>query len=366
MDTKKKRNRLIGVLVVLCLCLFPSIFLLVSFESKREKAFPGSSWGSIEEITVAFILGLIVISIIVVAVMLEKAIEGALKTGSTVFPDLDYNLRLKKHSVQEYFSSPAPRFLDKKIVSKMWDAVFPPFVRTILLCIVPLTVVMVGGLLFMVLGFCKNDLTMIREETAICKGYVTHIEKKSSRSGVSFSFDYEYRLDSHYNYSSDDKSGIMKGKSFTGKKIYEKGDVVPVEYLLADPVISRIKGMRASPLDPLLPAIVAGLLVFVLIPFLLIHVTLQKRFLKTLVVNGSLVQGHIVSVKKGGKGMVFCKVGYEFNGEEYVQRLVCPATKGLYYPLSARHEQKIPVTLLVSPPLVRKSYLFEMHFANNE
>lgn len=353
----KNRNQLIWVLVILTSAFTASMIWLIILEQEREKAFPNSGWGSTEEIVAAVVTGLFFVGIIGAAALLQKVIDSAQSIDTTQLPPLRHKIMLQADYVRDFFDAVPPRSFDKTLFSTLWDALFPPVVRLMIMCLIPLTLFMLGGLLFFVLRFAKDDIALARGEIGVCRGEVTHIEKKMSRSGTFYRVDYTYRL--------NDLADIKKGESYGDEKTVETGETVPVEYLVAEPAISRIKNMRSIPLNPFFPVLIAVALIFVLIPGFIFYIVLQRRFLKRLVINGSLVWGNLIRVRRGGRGIVSVRIKYELAGIQYSQKLVCPPVQGLYPPLAARYQKNTPVLLLACPSQCKKSYLFELHLLRN-
>ena len=96
-------------------------------------------------------------------------------------------------------------------------------------------------LILLTLSMNKSDRMLQTSETVTTQGVVTHVEKKSSRSGVKYAVT--------YHYTPDGKTEETKGISYN-----KSADVIPeqqvlVEYLTKEPSVSRIKGMRSSPVD---------------------------------------------------------------------------------------------------------------------
>lgn len=353
MDRNKKQVRLIGSLVILAAAFAGSVVWLIHLEQQRKKILPNSEWGSPEEIAAAVIAALVFSAIIGVAILLQKMVDAHQSFGTTNLPPLKPKVMLEAEVVQRFFKLPRPRLLEKNMFKILWDGLFPPAVRIMLLCLVPLTVFMTIALLFLVLTFAKDDMTLSMKKTAVCRGTVTEIERNASRSGTFYRVEYTYRIDAY------EING--ENESYTSDSDIHIGQPVPVEYLVENPAINRIDGMRTTPLNPFLPILMTGVLIFLFIPGLLIYFFLQRRFLKHLIMNGTLVWGEIDRIRKGGRGMVFVRVRYELEGVRYTQKLVCPPAPGLYPPLAARHQQQMQLLLLVSPLQYKKCYLIEQH-----
>ncbi len=348
----KNKKTLISLLVLLFTILGPSMIWVIRLDQARETSSPPRAWGSPEKIMAAAVLALVIAAIIGVSILLQRVMD-AYSHGYTKLPKTRLELTIPAKKAREFFKIPPPRPLNESIFTALRDAVFPPFARITLIILVPLTMIMMAMLISLSLSLNKTDRMLKSVETITTPGVVTHVKKKSSRSGPGYAVT--------YHYTPKKTTERIKGVSYTKSGDIMSGQEVIVEYLPGEPAVSRIKGMQNSPIDVIMPVIAAVILFFVLIPGIFFHVTFQKKFLKSLVTEGRIIWGGILKIRKGGKGMIFAKVLYEFEGIPCTRKLLCPGIQGLYNPLAARKEKKLPVLFLAHPDRFNRAYLLEPH-----
>ena len=346
------KKTLIFLLVFLFTILAPSMIWVIRLDQAREISPPARTWGTPEEIMATAVLVLIIGAIIGVAILLQRAM-GAYSAGSTKLPKIKAGLTIPVEQAEAFFEKPPPRQLNESLFAALKDAVFPPVAKIMFIILIPLTIIMMVMLILLTLSLNKSDRMLQTDETVTTQGVVTHVEKKSSRSGVKYAVTYHFTPDG----TTEETKGISYNKS---------ADVTPeqqvlVEYLSKAPAVSRIKGMQSSPVDFMMPVIMAGMLFFAILPGILFYIVSRRRFLKDLITEGRIVWGGILKIRQGGRGMIFAKVLYEFEGIPCTKKLLCPAIQGLYHPLAARKEKELPVLLLVHPDRSNRAYLFEPH-----
>ncbi len=87
----------------------------------------------------------------------------------------------------------------------------------------------------------------------------------------------------------------------------------------------------------------------------------KQRQARRLAAYGQLMEGQLLSVRRGGKGAIWAKVAYRFRGESYQAPLLLPMHTGLYPPLLARQQRQQSVWIVAAPEQLNSVYLIDPH-----
>lgn len=352
MDLKAKKRKLTILLVVLLASLILVLVRIIMLETRRGQLATPVCWGRPEEIILAVVFGILFVVIIRVSVLLQKIMDVSI-SGSPEFPRLSPEHTVTRLRAEFHFSKTAPRLVDPELFSILWASVFPVPLRVLIAIMVPLSLLLTGMLGVLSFELNKEARMLDKGQVIIRQGVISQVQKKTSRSGSYVMVDYTFYIPGLEIRNS--------GRSFAHRYNGKPGDSVQVESLETNPAISRVQGLGTSPVDTFVPMLAAVLLTALLLPGLVLYYVCKRRFIRALITDGFLVQGQIMRVKKGGRGMVFARAGFEHEGQYLFRWLAVPVVQGLYESLAARCRAELPVLLLVHPTRFRSVYLFEPH-----
>ncbi|MBN2895446.1 MAG: hypothetical protein JXK05_06095 [Campylobacterales bacterium] len=343
---KQDKTPYIFSIVVLTLLLGVAMAFVAYLESQQA----GASWGTVTGIALlAVILGLFAV-LMVLAVKLQRIIEHV-EVGSTVFEQMGSDLQLRERTLIDYLEQPSPRAFNAAVFTPLYGGLMPLAAKMTSLFMIPmvmLLLIMGGAMLHHV---TKEQVRLDKGPVALVQSRVIEAREHHSRSGNYVAFHYEYTVD-----------GVtLQGRSCADEMFYVKDEQVIVEFLPATPSLSRIEGTRVMPIDMSQSLwLLLGILVL-LLPGLWLFFYFHKLWLKRLLHEGDVVRANIISLHKGGKGMIFARVSFVYEGCEYQKRLSHPAMMStLYDTLYSRWKQKEAIVVLMHPQS-RFAYLIEPH-----
>jgi hypothetical protein len=227
-----------------------------------------------------------------------------------------------------------------------------PAARLAIALLLPLTLILLLLSSYMVLGATKADRIIDQGPVNTTLATVTDVEEKFDRNGGRY-------FEARYHFKPIAGTTDLHSMSFADHTELRPGDLAPVEYMAQDPSLNRLEGMRTIPIDPNAILLPFGAITLLFLPSFGVYVWWQRRFARVLLTEGLLVDAAIESLRRGGRGAVFCKVEYRLRGLVERKRLAVPADPNLYATLHNRRRQHRTIKVLAHPERFGSVYLIE-------
>jgi hypothetical protein len=343
-----KQRYILGLILAVA-ALMPAVVWLALLAAERDRL--GGGWGSPVEMAATLLVVLLVVALGVAAFKLSRVLEY-IDPEQIDFPALSESFSDSGGRLAAYLERPPPRPFEAACLAPIWNGLFPPAARLAIALLLPLMLIMLALLSYMVLGATEADRIIDQGPVNTALATVTSVEEKRDRNNGRY-------FETRYRFKAVAGTTDLHSMSFADHTELRPGDLAPVEYMARDPSLNRLEGMRTTPIDPNAILLPVGAITLVFLPSFGVYVWWRRRFARVLLTEGVLVDAAIESLRRGGRGAVFCKVEYRLRGLVERKRLAVPADPSLYATLHNRRQRHQTIKVLAHPERFGSVYLIE-------
>lgn len=345
-----KTRHIITLVILILLLVALTVFMFLSHSTWQP-----AEWGSICDITAAAGIIVVFAAMFVTAVKLQRIMDFV-DPEAVDFEPLPPDRHISNAALFTYLRHSPPRPFSPELFEPLYRGIMPKSIVMILWGMITLTLavlLMTAGMLYIV---GEDTRRLDREAVLTVWGEVSELSTHSTRNGRYVSVSYRYGVGdrTYRGISYADEAGSL-----------QVGAKVRVECLKENFALSRIEGLRTVPMDLTHLRIMLVAVTAVLMPGLLLYFAYRKRWLKRLLLEGDLAVGEIISLRKGGRGMIFAKVVFDTGNGRIIRRLSYPLHPSIYEVLYNRKRMGEPVRLLIHSERFHYVYLIEPHLNSN-
>jgi len=265
-------------------------------------------------------------------------------------------MTLAKSTLDSFLFMPPPRQVDPALHDAALNLFLPKGVR-IFLYVLPLLFIAAACAavsLLVMNGRYVEEWRMLHEPTAHAEGVVRGVEvRRGSKGSKTYVYDFDFSL------SRTDQKKPVRGYCFSDKPLAAQGKTVPVEYLVSNPSVARIKGARLNP-APLFVVAMIPLLTFITLIMIYGLIVYRKKWIERVFRDGEAVSARIQEIKRGPKNTKIIVLAFNHMGENRTAKVQLPLCKKPLELINARHAAREPVSALVHPVKKKDIFIFDL------
>ncbi len=258
---------------------------------------------------------------------------------------------LNPSELETFFRQAPPRRGGDDISRAILNLYLPKFVRVLMVAVALFCLAMTAstGALLKDRFRYAQEWRMLTKPLDECHGIVVNLqERKDARGATMYSYDFQYS-------PPEKEEALLTSFCFSSRPAAGPHAEVVVEYVRSEPLTSRIKGTRLSPVPlplvlalPVNAAVIIGLLYGV--------VAYRKSWIRRLLREGVPVQAGIEGIQRGIQGSHRVLLGYEMGGKKRTGRMQLVLPKRKFELLQACREAGGRVSAIAHPD--RKDQIF--------
>ena len=256
-----------------------------------------------------------------------------------------------------YLALHPPRPWDAGCFQRLWDAVLPPAARWTMGLMLPLILTMLALVTALTQSVTRMDRLLDAGPVTVVQATVLSVKEGHDKNSGHY-------VAVGYRFQPADETTYRQSVSYAPRTALRFGDLAEVEYLPQDPDQNRLRGLHGTPMDPAAILWPASLIAAILVIGSGLFYWWQRRFIRRLCQEGLIVDATIAALRRGGRGAIFCKIGYRLLGVPHEKRLVAPVDSRLYATLHNRRQSGETIKVLAHPTQFRSAYLIEPHLTS--